>query len=88
MKKQVIILILTSFCVLGNLSAQDRKKGAEIIVQKKDGKTIRGELLAVKNDEIILMDSINQSGIKLKSEGIQKITIAKKWSSPRNCQWG
>jgi len=78
MKKQVIILILTSFCLLGNLSAQDRKKGADIIVKKKDGKTIRGELLAVKNDEIILMDSLNQTGIKLKSEGIQKITIVKK----------
>ena len=77
MKKQIIIL-LTFLCLLGNLSAKDRKKGAEVIIQKKDGKTFKGELLAVKNDEIILMDSINQSGIKLKSKGIQKITIVKK----------
>lgn len=77
-KIRVIIFILTFFILLGNLSARDRKKGADIIVQKKDGKTIKGELLAVKNDAIILMDSINLSGIKMKSKEIQKITIAKK----------
>jgi len=77
-KIRVIILTLSFFCLLGNLSARDRKKGADIIIQKKDGKTIKGELLAVKNNEIILMDSINLSGIKLKSEEIQKITIARK----------
>ena len=78
MKKQFIILILTFFILLGNLSAKDRKKGADIIVQKKDGTTIKGELLAVKNDAIILMDSLNLSGITMKSKEIQKITIAKK----------
>ena len=78
MKKQFIILILTFFILLGNLSAKDRKKGADIIVQKKDGKIIKGELLAVKNDAIILMDSLNLSGITMKSKEIQKITIAKK----------
>jgi hypothetical protein len=77
-KIHAIILILTFFILLGNLSAKDRKKGADIIVQKKDGKTIKGELLAVKNDAIILMDSLNLSGIKMKSKEIRKITIAKK----------
>lgn len=76
----IIIFILTIISLHGNSFAKDRKHGSDVIVQKKDGKTIKAELLAVKNDEIILMDSFNMSGITLKSDEIQKITITKKSS--------
>lgn len=80
MKKQIIILIVIFFSLFGNLSAKDRKKGADIIVQTKEGKSIKGELLTVKSDVIILMDSLNQTGITQKINEITKITIVKKGS--------
>lgn len=74
----ILITILAVLTLYGSASAKDKKHGSEVIVLKKDGKTIRAELLAVKNDEIILMDSLNMSGITLKSDEIRKITIVKK----------
>ena len=65
MKKQFIVLIVIFFSLFGNLSAKDNKKGVDIIIQKKDGKTITGELLTVKKDVIILwIPSINPESRK------------------------
>jgi hypothetical protein len=80
-KKQtigILIFILAIISLPGSFFAKDKKHGCEVIVKKKDGATIKAELLIVKNDEIILMDSFNMSGITLTADEIQKITITKK----------
>jgi hypothetical protein len=78
MRKRLIILIVLVFICCWGLPAKDKKKGANIIIQKKDGKTITGELLTVKSDAIILMDSLNQTGITQSVKEIKKITVVKK----------
>ena len=82
-KKHIIgflVFILFITILPGNSFAKDKKHGSEVIVRKKDGATIKAELLTVKNNEIILMDSFDMSGITLKADEIQKITVTKKSS--------
>ena len=74
----MIFLIIIIFSICGQMSAKDRKKGAHVMIQKKDGKTIIGELLTVKSDVIILMNSLDQTGITQSVNDIKKITIVKK----------
>ena len=49
----------------GNLIAKERR-GAELIVQKKDGQQIRGELIAVKQNSLLLLVSGVDTAIKVK----------------------
>ena len=55
----------------GNLIAKERR-GAQLIVQKKDGEQVRGELIAVKENSLLLLDAgtgadvtVNISDIKV-----------------------
>jgi hypothetical protein len=46
------------FCILalsGNLFAKERK-GADLIIQKKEGQQVRGELIAVKENSLLLLE--------------------------------
>jgi hypothetical protein len=82
-KKQTVgflVFILAITILPGTSFAEDKKHGSEVIVKKKDGATIKAELLTVKNNEIILMDSFDMTGITLRADEIQKITITKKSS--------
>lgn len=64
MKSKVLALVLV-FSLLacsGNLIAKERR-GAELVVQKKDGKQIKGELIAVKPASLLILGA--QSGADL-----------------------
>jgi hypothetical protein len=81
--KQIIgflVFILVIISLPESSFAKNKKHGSEVIVQKKDGATIKAELLTVKNNEIILMDSFNMTGITLRADEIYSITITKKSS--------
>jgi len=73
-----ILIFVVIFIGLASTSlGKEKKHGPEVVVQKNN-EIVRGELLRVKNDEIILMSSLNGSGITLKVDDIQKIKIVKK----------
>jgi len=56
-EKFMVFLIIFSLLVLsGNLYA--KKQGAELLIQKKDGQQIKGELIAVKKNSILLMGRV------------------------------
>jgi len=57
MKKIIPLFLVFSLLALsGNLLAKERR-GAELIVQKKDGQQVRGELITVKEHSLLLLDS-------------------------------
>ena len=56
MKRSIAFLLIFSVLILsGNLHAE--KKGVELIVKKKDGQQVRGELIAVKKSSLLLKES-------------------------------
>jgi hypothetical protein len=56
-KKRISLLLILSLLVLyGDLIAKERR-GAVLIIQKKDGQQVKGELIAVKETSLLLLDS-------------------------------
>jgi len=71
------LLVVTSFFV-ADVSAKEKNRGAELLIQKKDGQEIRGELLTVKGSRLLLMDSSSLSGVTLDIGEISLIRVVKK----------
>jgi len=57
-----------------NLCAEE-KKGFELRVLKEDGEEIKGELIAVKEDSLLILDSVSGSDRSISIEVIKRITI-------------
>ena len=72
-----VLLVVTSFFV-ADVSAKEKNRGAELLIQKKDGQEIRGELLTVKGSHLLLMDSTSLSGVTLDIREISRIRVMKK----------
>jgi len=79
MKSKVLVLglVFSLLVCSGNLVAKERR-GAEVIVQKKDGQTAKGELIAVKPASLLLLDSNLSTDISLAIDDTKDITIVKK----------
>lgn len=59
-------------------AASEKKRGAELLIQKKDGQAIKVELLAVKERQLILMDSLTLSEVAVGIDEVRSIQIVKK----------
>jgi small nuclear ribonucleoprotein (snRNP)-like protein len=55
-----IALILPCF-----VSAKERKFGRNLFIKMKDGRTVEGELLAVKGDLLIMMEASSLTGVEV-----------------------
>jgi len=77
MKKFISLFLVFYLLALSeNLYAQ--KKGAELVITKKDGLPIGGELIAVKKNSLVLLDSYSDAGVSIDVENIKFIKIVKK----------
>ncbi len=79
LKGEEIILLLFVFCLAvtsGDLIAKERQ-GADLLIQKKDGNKIRGELIAIKENSLLLLDTEGVD-ISVDTRDIKAITIVKK----------
>lgn len=71
------------FCVLllivplENLTAKERH-GADAVIVKNDGQAVKGELVAVKEHSLLLLDSSTKSDLSIEISEINSIRIAKK----------
>jgi len=76
--KKLISLFLIFFLVMlsMNLYAKERR-GAKLIVTKKDGQQIRGELIAVKPNSLLLLDTEGKD-VSVDIKDIEEIVIVKK----------
>ena len=56
MKKSISLFLMFSILSLSvNMFAKERK-GADLIIQKVDGQQVRGELIAVKQTSLLLLE--------------------------------
>lgn len=77
-KKFISWLLVFSLVALpGNLMAQEGK-GAKLRIQKNDGQKVMGELIAVKKDSLLLLDSETQADLSVDIKDVKAITIVKK----------
>jgi hypothetical protein len=68
------------FLLMGNgmLFAKKEKPGATIVVQKKDGLTVKGELLEVKNGTLTLLIFENAAKVDIRLDELSNVRIEKK----------
>lgn len=83
MKRTMALLLAFSFLVLsGNLYS--KKKGAQLEIIMKDGRQVRGELIAVKKDSLLLL-SIEGVDVSADVDNIREVSLVKKykfWRGP------
>ncbi len=84
MKKCIVLfLVLSLFAFSENLYA--KKNGSELIVQKIDGQYAIGELIAVKENSLLLLDSESGADVSVDIREIKLIEIVKK---SKSLAWG
>jgi hypothetical protein len=77
MKKLLALVLIFSFLVLhGHLYAGE--KGAEVVIQKRGGLKVRGELIAVKENSLLLMERESGGDVSVDIGEIRTIVIVKK----------
>ena len=78
MGKIISLLVIFSLSGLsGNLMAGERR-GATIVVHKKDGAQEKGELIAIKQNSILLLGSSSGTDVSVDVPDIKTIGILKK----------
>jgi hypothetical protein len=55
MRKAISLFLVFSMLVLSIPLIPKEKRGADLIIQKTDGSQVRGELIAVKNNSLVLL---------------------------------
>ncbi len=81
MKKYIALFLIFSILTLsGNLYAE--KKGADLIVQKVDRIRVKGELIAVKQDSILLLDKYSGADMAIDVRDIDVIKIVRESGAP------
>ena len=78
--KRYMALFLV-FCLValsGNLTAQQARKGVQLSVEQNDGKIVKGELITVKKDSLLLLDSETQADLSLPITAVKTIAIHNK----------
>jgi hypothetical protein len=85
MKKKILAMALvfslltcSGYLVAKQYLIPKERKGAELIVQKKDGQQMKGELIAVKPSSLLLLDSQTGADVSVEIGEIAVIKIMKK----------
>jgi len=71
-----VLLFVITLC-LSNAYAKD-KKGADLVIEKKGGQRLQGELLAVKGSRLLILDSSSASSGELDINEIERIQVVKR----------
>ena len=86
-KKLTTLLLIFSLMGLSmNLYAE--KKGADIIVQKKDGQQTKGVLITVKENSILLMDSESGADVSVDISDIKIVKIVRESKAGKGTLYG
>jgi hypothetical protein len=57
LKKTVPIMVIASVMLLASGATARERLGASVVLTMKDGRTLEGELYAVKTDEVVIVDA-------------------------------
>jgi hypothetical protein len=78
----IVISLLAIHCsslrTLERKREKGRKHGVVLIIQKKNGRQIKGELITVKQNSLLLLDSATGADVSIDSGQIKIITIVEK----------
>jgi hypothetical protein len=79
MRQRVLALtvVLSLFVFSEDLIAKERR-GAQLVIQKVDGKLVKGELIAVKSASLLVLDSQSEADVAVEIGEISVINIIKK----------
>ena len=78
MKKFIaLFLVFSILAISSNLYAKERR-GADLVITKKDSQQVKGELIAVKENSLLLLDSESGADISIDIADIRIIRIVKK----------
>jgi hypothetical protein len=75
MKKFVSLLLVFSILLLSGNVFANAKRGAELIVVKKDGQELRGELIVVKESSLLLLGYVSAADVSIDICDIRVIRI-------------
>jgi hypothetical protein len=64
--------------MMANKIAKKQKHGIQLIVQKRDGQEIRGELIAVNHNSLLLLEFESAVEVSIKITDIKVIKVIKK----------
>ena len=78
MKKFISLLLVFSVLALSMPLTAKERKGADLIIQKTDGTQVRGELIAVKQTSLLLMERESGADVTIDIEEVSVIRIVKK----------
>jgi hypothetical protein len=84
MRKSIArLLVFSVLCLSVSLVAKERH-GADILIQKKDGQQVRGELIAVKKDSLLLKETTSGVDVSVDVSDMRTVTILKKSKTLKN----
>ena len=78
MKRFTALLLLFSILTLSIPLSAKKRKGADIIVQRLDGQQVRGELISVQQDSLLLLDRDSGADVSVELNKIKIIKIIQK----------
>jgi hypothetical protein len=76
-KKTFLVVLICVLALPLNLESKERR-GADLIIRILDGQFIRGELIAVRETSLLLMDSQNSADETVDIDQISSITVVKR----------
>jgi hypothetical protein len=87
-KKLIALFLVISLMMLsGNLLAKARR-GSDLVVTKKDGQQIIGELIAIKEKSLLLKDAKSGADVSVNGDEIRIIRIVKKSKVGKGALYG
>ena len=88
MKKFIALFLVVSILTLSMPLTAKERKGADVIIQKTDGTQAIGELIAVKQNSLLLLDSESGADVSVDIEDIRVVKIVKKSKAWTVAKWG
>lgn len=78
MRKAASLILVFSILLLSGSTFAEGREGAELYIQKRDGHYERGELIAVKQSSLLLLDRYSGADLTVDFDDISTIWVKKK----------
>jgi hypothetical protein len=77
MKKTTSLMLVAAVLLLGSSATAKERRGADVVVTKKGGAQLSGELIAVRTDSLLLYDSSGKD-VRVDVTDIRQVEIRKR----------
>ena len=84
MKKTISLFLVLSLLLLSIPLTAKEKKGVELLLKKTDGTEVRGELIVVKENSMVLMERYSGGDVTVDVSDVRSVTNVKKSKALEN----